>query len=115
VESEVHDAAVAALSANDLPAFAHQVQRSQRAAEALLGNQTAETVALVRLALDNGACTASAFGAGFGGSVWALVSEDRAARFVDAWRSFYLNQHEALRAQAEFFITRASRAARFVT
>ncbi|MEW5918134.1 MAG: galactokinase family protein [Gemmatimonadota bacterium] len=115
IELEVHDAAVSALSANDLQHFAQQVRRSQRAAEDLLANQIPETVALVRLALDNGASAASAFGAGFGGSVWALVAEERAARFIEAWRSVYLDQHEAVREHAEFFVARPSAAARFVT
>ena len=34
---------------------------------------------------------ASAFGAGFGGSVWALVATERAADFAAEWRSDYEN------------------------
>ncbi len=48
-------------------------ERSQEAAERWLGNQIPETIALARLARHVGATAASAFGAGFGGSVWALV------------------------------------------
>ena len=42
----------------------------------LLGNQVPETIALARAALAHGAFAACSFGAGFGGSVWALVEGD---------------------------------------
>jgi galactokinase len=58
---------------------------SQADAEALLGNQVPETAALARSAADLGAFAASSFGAGFGGSVWALVGRTDAARFVSRW------------------------------
>ena len=50
------------------------VDQSQAATEQLLGNQVPETVWLAREARGLGAIAASAFGAGFGGSVWALVA-----------------------------------------
>jgi len=51
------------------------IDRSQDGAERLLGNQVPETIALARLARDLGAVAASAFGAGFGGSVgqWSTM------------------------------------------
>jgi len=63
---------------------------SQGDAEALLGNQIPETVALARLAYDHGAFAASAFGAGFGGSVWALAPTDGIAAFAARWRQAYV-------------------------
>ena len=78
-----------ALARGDVAAFGELVDRSQRLAEGLLGNQVAETVALARSARDLGACAASAFGAGFGGSVWALVEEADAAPFADRWEASY--------------------------
>jgi galactokinase len=47
-------------------------------AERMLHNQIPETVFLARRARELGAVAASAFGAGFGGSVWALVSRGQA-------------------------------------
>jgi len=58
---------------------------SQRDAHELLGNQIPETVMLASLAREMGAFGASSFGAGFGGSVWALVPAADAQRFGDAW------------------------------
>lgn len=99
--------AFAALEANDIATFGGFVARSQQLAESHLGNQIPETVDLVRLALDAGANAASAFGAGFGGSVWALVPAQDAADFVERWRAGYGERHQARVAESVFFTTRA--------
>jgi galactokinase len=78
-----------ALREGDLDAFAATVADSQRLAETHLGNQVPETVALVDHALGLGAQAASAFGAGFGGSVWALVPTADADGFATAWMDRY--------------------------
>ena len=78
--TELVPAAADELGAGDLDAFGRTVARSQELAERLLRNQVPETVALVRSARDHGAWAASAFGAGFGGSVWALVDASRRTR-----------------------------------
>jgi galactokinase len=95
-----------ALERSDLDAFGATVARSQDLAERLLGNQVPETIALARLARDCGARAASAFGAGFGGSVWALVERDDAERFLDRWRTEYTLAHPEPAARAVFFLTR---------
>jgi galactokinase len=64
-------------------------ERSQAEAESLLGNHVPETVSLARRARDLGASAASSFGAGFGGSVWAVVQRDDAQGFADAWLADY--------------------------
>jgi len=58
---------------------------SQEDAEKLLGNQIPQTRALARTARERGAFAACSFGAGFGGSLWALVEHDRAGAFADGW------------------------------
>lgn len=58
--------------------------RSQRRAELALENQITETVRLCSLARELGAVASSAFGAGFGGSVWAMLPDAHAERFVPA-------------------------------
>ena len=55
----------------------------------MLGNQIPETILLTTLARQTGAFAASSFGAGFGGSVWALVSSGDANRFGKAWVAAY--------------------------
>ena len=62
---------------------------SQREADELLGNQIPETILMAKLARDNGALASSSFGAGFGGSVWALVPAAEAAAFGERWSAAY--------------------------
>ena len=112
VESEVIVPRVAdALRRGNLLDVGALVDESQSAAERLLGNQIPETVALARSARELGAVAASAFGAGFGGSVWALVADEGAADFLDRWRGSYLRAFPSHREAAQFFETRAGSAA----
>ncbi len=78
-----------ALKDGNLSAFAAAVAESQHRAETQLGNQVPETVALVQDALGLGAPAASAFGAGWGGSVWALVPAADADGFAAEWLDRY--------------------------
>lgn len=110
----IHDAAVAALVANDWQRFGDAVGHSQRAAEELLGNQLPETIELVHSAKEGGALAASAFGAGFGGSVWALISTRHAVQFVEHWRAAYTLRFPVAGAHATFFLTRPSDAAHYI-
>jgi len=104
---QIIPAAGDALGREDLAAFGDLVDRSQAAAELWLGNQIPETIALARLARTSGALAASAFGAGFGGSVWALVQEAEAPAFLEQWRSRYLANFPDRLPKAEFFLTSA--------
>ncbi|MFC0672463.1 galactokinase family protein [Brachybacterium hainanense] len=104
-------AAAIALEDGDLVEFGDLVDESQRAAEDGLGNQVPETIALQRGARELGAVAASAFGAGFGGSVWALVPEDRADAFAADWERTYLEQFPQHRGAASVLRTRPGRAA----
>jgi len=86
LESEVLvPAATDAFARADALGIRDVAARSQAAAEELLGNQVPETVALVRRAHALGAFAASAFGAGFGGSVWALVPQENLTAFSREW------------------------------
>jgi galactokinase len=98
--------AAEALARGDRAAFGELVARSQSAAERFLGNQIPETVGLVRLARSFGAMAASAFGGGFGGSVWALVSTGEAEAFRSRWAEGYTRAFPASSSRAEFFQTR---------
>src|SRR5690606_24045828 len=106
--TEVIPAAAEALLREDLPEFARQVDRSQELAERLLHNQTAETIHLARAAREAGAVAASAFGAGFGGSVWAMLPEHLAQDFERRWRASYLASFPERAGDARFMHTRAA-------
>ena len=100
---EIVPAAAEALAARRLEEFGALVDRSQALAESHLGNQVAETVHLARAARTLGAAAASAFGAGFGGSVWALVEEGAAPEFLARWREDYVRGFPERAAESEFF------------
>jgi galactokinase len=100
-----------ALIAGDLVRFGNLVDRSQDAVERWLGNQVPETIDLARSARELGAAAASAFGAGFGGSVWALVREGDSQRFSTDWEHAYRQRHPAAADRAVFFETGAGPAA----
>lgn len=99
------------IAAGDIAGIGPLVERSQVLAEATLGNQIDETIHLVRHARAEGAAAASAFGAGFGGSVWALVRCVDAAAFLDRWRADYVSSFPEHEADSEFFTTRPGPAA----
>lgn len=84
-EDAIVSRAVDAFRSADTDALAALAAESQEIAESLLQNQVPQTVRLARDARRLGAFAARSFGAGFGGSVWALVEEDAADRFVRAW------------------------------
>ncbi|HEX2474738.1 MAG TPA: galactokinase family protein [Lacipirellulaceae bacterium] len=94
------------LDADKINEFGALALQSHRAAAQLLKNQTPETNRLVDLAMQLGAHGASAFGAGFGGSVWAIIDSDASARFLTDWQRQYENESPEAAARATFFVTR---------
>lgn len=103
--TEIIPAACDALARGALVEFGLLVDRSQQLVEDKLGNQIPETVALQRQARALGAVAASAFGAGFGGSVWALVPRRGARAFLADWKSAYAKAHPGHTATAQFFLS----------
>ena len=105
-ESEqIVPAAGDALDRGDVDAFARQVERSQQLAETLLGNQVPETIHLAASARRLGAAAASAFGAGFGGSVWAMVPAAGADEMLAEWARRYRDVYAPAAERASFFLT----------
>jgi galactokinase len=99
------------LAGGDVDGFGRLVDRSQAASDTLLGNQIPETIFLARRAREIGAKAASAFGAGFGGAVWAMVARSQADEMLKAWEKSYAHAYPAAAAQAVYFITEAGPAA----
>lgn len=102
---ELVPGAADALARGDVASLGRIVERSQQAAEELLGNQIPETSFLARSGRELGAVAASAFGAGFGGSVWALVSAADAGVFQSRWASAYAAHFPVAARRSEMFIT----------
>lgn len=99
---QIVPAAADALLIGDLEELRKQVVVSQACAEELLHNQIPETIFLVAEAQRIGAVAASAFGAGFGGSVWAMVRADDSERFMVDWKTAYTREFPQ---RCEFFIS----------
>ncbi len=104
-------AAAVALEEDDLDELGRLVDESQAGAEQGLRNQVSETITLQRQARALGAHAASAFGAGFGGSVWALVAAADAEDFAGRWLEAYRAAHPE-RTAASVAITRPGGGAR---
>lgn len=98
--------AAEALAAGDLAGFGDAVDQSQQQASTTLGNQVPETEFLARTARTLGAFAATSFGAGFGGSVWALVPTGDAEAFAEAWLQRYTVQYPMVAPMASTIITR---------
>ncbi|HEX5004083.1 MAG TPA: galactokinase family protein [Gemmatimonadales bacterium] len=109
---EIIPRAATALAGGDLREFGSQVDRSQLGAEVGLRNQVPETMHLARRARELGAHAASAFGAGFGGSVWAMVDAEDARAFGQAWLDDFVRAFPASSRRAEYLVSRPSAPAR---
>jgi galactokinase len=108
VESQgIVPAAGDALLQGDWEGLGILVDRSQDLAERCLGNQVPETSFLAGSARELGAVAASAFGAGFGGSVWALIPEATVEDFRHRWAAAYRTAFPQHALNAQFFITHA--------
>ena len=104
-ELEIIAAAGDALERGELGQLGALVDESQANAEWLLGNQVAETITLTHLARELGAVAASAFGAGFGGSVYALVRASEADELRGRWAETYGKRFPDCAVNAQFFVT----------
>lgn len=91
----------------DVAAIGRLSAASQHDAEALLENQVPETSGLVALARACGAYGATSFGAGFGGSAWALVPTADVDAFAAEWLTAYARKFPA-RGGVEWFAARPS-------
>lgn len=81
--------ALATIGAADAAALGRLAVESQQRAEVALRNQIPETKFLARAAMAAGAHGATAFGAGFGGAVWAIADAARLGEVEAQWRASY--------------------------
>ncbi len=109
---ELIPAATAALRNGNVETFGRLAQRSQRNAEINLGNQIPQTSRMQALACELGATGAASFGAGFGGSVWALVETAQAEDFAASWLATYTSEFPDTRQRATTLVTRPGHPAR---
>jgi len=94
------------LARRDILPIGPLVDRSQELSETGLQNQVDETIFLAHEARSLGAAAASAFGGGFGGSVWALARTSEAEAFRRRWAERYTTTFPQRTESARFFTTR---------
>ncbi len=105
IESLVLVPAGARMIAAADPGVGEVLQRSQELADRGLCNQVPQTRLMVSLAREAGAIGASSFGAGWGGSVYALVRADEAEGFAAQWLRAYRDREQGAE-QAAVIVTR---------
>jgi galactokinase len=108
---QIIPAAGDALAEGNSQRFGALVDQSQAFTDTLLHNQVPETMFLANSARAVGAVAASAFGAGFGGSVWALFRSADAASMLDEWSQRYAKQYPHHADKSVFFFSEAGPAA----
>ena len=99
---QVVPGALAAISAADGEAVGRWAVESQQGAETALRNQVPETMFLARAAMAAGAHAASAFGAGFGGAVWAMCEASECDAVRERWRASYAKAFPARAGKSEW-------------
>ncbi len=103
-----------AISSGNLENIGELVDSSHAGARAGLKNLIGETDFLQQSARKLGAIASSYFGAGFGGSVWAMINKDKAEEFLAAWEQTYAKHFGEPAKRAEFFITEPGEPAHIV-
>merc|ERR1712232_1447992 len=93
-----------ALAAGDHAALGKLSDESHRQTVECLRNTIPETAWLPQEARRQGALGASAFGAGFGGSCWALVRKDLADAFAETWAKAYREAFPQWISSSTFFV-----------
>ncbi len=104
-ERETTPQAIHGLLWRALEEFGDAVSASHRASRRFLRNIASEVDFLHASALSLGAAGASGFGAGFGGSIFAVVREEKAAEFASDWRKEYEKRYPQRAREAAFFPT----------
>lgn len=102
---ELVPAVVRAVANRDSGELGTLIERSWRLGAEALANQTAETIRLAESAVTVGALAASPFGAGFGGSVYAMVERGIADEFALEWMSRYRRDFPDSGSRGDVFVT----------
>lgn len=105
---EIIPAVTDLLSNGNIDDIGDPIDTSQQNAERFLRNQITETVFLQRSAGEIGSVAASAFGAGFGGSVYAVAAKCDAEEFLAEWKQVYRKRFPEHERASQFFTTRPS-------
>jgi len=107
-ERETTPRVLLSLMRGDLDALGKAISASHRASRRSLWNIAPEVDYLQRSAIKLGAAGASGFGAGFGGSIFAVTRIQNAAEFAAAWQHGYAKRYPEREGESAFFLARPS-------
>lgn len=113
--TQVVPGALEAIRTADADALRRWAVESMQGAETALRNQVPETMFLARSAMAAGAHAASAFGAGFGGAVWAMCDAADADAVRERWRALYARSFPGRASKSEWLQLRPSAGVRWLT
>ena len=108
-ERDTTPRSVQAILWRDLKAFGAVLNASHRASRRELWNIVPEIDFLQRAAVKLGAAGATGFGAGFGGSIFAVIRSDRAEQFAADWEQAYAERYPERHHEAVFFVSSPGR------
>lgn len=108
-ETEVTEQAVSALVDRDISDFGKLINESHDLSKKYLRNIVAEVDWLQQSANELGALGATGFGAGFGGSCYAVIPEDQLDVFILKWKEKYVQKYPQYRDAAGFDVYTACR------
>ena len=111
-ERDTTPRSVQAILWRDLKAFGAVLNASHRASRRELWNIVPEIDFLQRAAVKLGAAGATGFGAGFGGSIFAVIRSDRAEQFAADWEQAYAERYPERHHEAVFFVSSPGQGAR---
>jgi galactokinase len=101
-EQAIVSQAAECLSSGRLEELGVLINRSHDLSRDFLNNIVPEIELLQKSACDLGALGASGFGAGFGGSCYALIRREQCDGFIGEWRNRYLEGFPELEGEARF-------------
>jgi galactokinase len=110
-DREIIPQTVTAWIRSDLAAIGNLIDRSHRNSRRYLRNIVEEVDFLQHSARDHGALAASGFGAGFGGSVYAIIPRRQAEGFLRQWKAGYSLRFPQAARNSVFFLSRPGGAA----
>ncbi len=102
MERDIIEKAVESMKEGDIAGYGKLINESHELSKRYLGNIVQEVDFLQHSANRLGAYGATGFGAGFGGSCYAIVRKSESSDFIQQWEKEYLKKFPQYRKRAQF-------------
>ncbi|MFW6139285.1 MAG: galactokinase family protein [Spirochaetota bacterium] len=108
-ERGIMEQAVSRVRQGDIRSYGELINASHMLSRDYLGNIAPEVDFLQAKAVELGACGATGFGAGFGGSCYCVVPKDEVRSFIPRWQKEYLERFPRYKEAVQFDVYPACR------